>query len=80
MELTGPPGCGGHGSVGVSWFPELMRRGEEKLEGRGEPAHADLPEAPRGGEGRGARTITIDQMQPPFLKGVGGGRTCVSES
>lgn len=59
--------------MGLDWLCELMKRGEEKPKGRGEPARSGLPEAQREGEGRGARAIIIARMQPPFLKHKGWG-------
>lgn len=50
-ELTGLPGCRDHGPMGRSSFSQLMRRGKEKREGRGEPACPDLPKERHGEEG-----------------------------
>lgn len=45
-------------------------RDKEKPKGRGETSHPDLPKERHSeeGQGREARTITIDQMQSCFLK------------
>lgn len=59
---------------GPRWLCELMKRGEEKPKGRGEPAHSGLREAQGEGEGWGAKAIIIAQTQPPFLKNKGWGR------
>lgn len=37
--------------MGRSSFSQLMRRGKEKQEGRGEPACPDLPKEKHGEEG-----------------------------
>lgn len=60
MELTGAAGCQSCGPRGISWFSELMGRGEEKPKDRESPSTLIFPRLHGKGERRGARTIPFD--------------------
>lgn len=65
--------------MGRSSFSQLMKSGKERREGRGESACLDPPKERHGeeGQGRGARSITSDQMQSCSLKNKGWWGDCV---